>query len=140
MFTYILLYLFFVYICSVISRKSILVLVAILSVIFCGEHFSYDVATAAATSNTCSTEMTIAGADTPNSSSLMSGQESSRSINNNRRHIQRNNNKRVEEYHSAQREDVGVTEFANSHFTIKSNLIGGVVADRAFYSLCCLRI
>ena len=39
-----------------------------------------------------------------------------------------------------QRRYVGTTAIVNSRYEIEPSVIGGLVSERAFYSLCCLRI
>ena len=124
-----------------VNRVWILSLVAVLSVFVCGERFSVDrTASAAEPFTPRSVEMTISDADIPNPTSLMSGEESTSSITSSRRALQRNGSKRTYTTNISTRVSVATTIASHLHNTIRPNILGGVVADEAFYSLCCLRI
>ena len=124
-----------------LSRNHILSLVASLLAILCGESFACDVSESLSVSGTNKTEIAIIDADIPNPTSLLSGTASSRSINSNaRRHFQHNSDRRIGDNYPAQRRYVGTTAIVNSRYEIEPSVIGGLVSERAFYSLCCLRI
>ena len=119
----------------------ILTLVAMLSVLLGGEGFLTANSPAVAEPLASrSVETTISDADIPNPSSLMSGDDSARSITSSRRTMQRSGGKRAYTTHITTREVTATAIVEHLHNTIKPNILGGVVADEAFYSLCCLRI
>ena len=124
-----------------INRASILSLIAILSVFLVGECFSVNQIEAKSTQSAPRhTEVSIVDADIPNPTSLLSGKESSRTVNSSRRSVQRTLCKRTFNVGFTPRFESGSTvaeHFSNAN---RPNILGGVVADRAFYSLCCLRI
>ncbi|MBE6174527.1 MAG: hypothetical protein E7147_03155 [Rikenellaceae bacterium] len=81
-------------------------------------------------------ELSAVEADISTPSSLLSGQNNSGSTLSARRCLQRNGYKRTNYLFVATQGDMGVNTFSILHI----NILGGVVAERAFYSLCCLRI
>ena len=86
-------------------------------------------------------EVTIIDADIPNPTSLLSGQDSSRTVNNSRRTMQRTvGGKRTYSANLAVKVESEISVIERTNNTYKPNILGGVVAHRAFYSLCCLRI
>lgn len=85
-------------------------------------------------------EITIIDADIPNPTSLLSGRESSRTVNSNSRTMQRTACKRTCSANMAVKAELATSVIEHSYNIYKPNILGGVVADRAFYSLCCLRI
>ena len=85
-------------------------------------------------------EVVIIDADIPNPTSLLSGRESSRTVNSNSRTVQRTTYKRTCNTNIAVKAESESFVIEHSHNTYKPNILGGVVAPRAFYSLCCLRI
>ena len=124
-----------------INRASILSLIAILSVFLVGECFSVNQIEAKSTQSAPRhTEVSIVDADIPNPTSLLSGKEAARTVNSSRRSVQRTLCKRTFNVGFTPRFESGSTvaeHFSNAN---RPNILGGVVADRAFYSLCCLRI
>ena len=124
-----------------INRASILSLIAILSVFLFGESFSIEKIELLRTPHTSQlTEISIVDADIPNPSSLLSGQESSRTVSSSRRLVQRTTYRRTYTANLALKVDSKSSVTELNHNTYKPNVLGGIVADRAFYSLCCLRI
>ena len=85
-------------------------------------------------------EVTIIDADIPNPTSLLSGKDTSRTTNNFRRSLQRQTSKRLENLYHVVRNELENIVIDNSHNTTQPSILGGIVAPRAFYSLCCLRI
>ena len=121
-----------------LSRISILSFIAALTILLSGEC-GIDIQTQ--TTSQQQTETIISDADIPNPTSLLSGQASSRTSSNSRRSMQRTISKRIDNLQVATNSDTASAPFiANSHYTIESNILGGVVSEKAFYSLCCLRI
>lgn len=84
--------------------------------------------------------ITITDADLPNPTSALSGQCTSCSTTSSNRSLQRNNCKRL----GIIAFGLGATDayiiIESLHHIVKPNILGGVVAKRALYSLCCLRI
>ena len=132
---------FYLYICNMLSRISILSFIAAFVTLLCGGYWVDSVATESReTTQECIEAATI-DADNLDVTSLLSGRTSLRTPVNSRRSIHRSNSKRSENTQIVtQSKARGVTIAENSNYAIKSNLLGGVVARRAFYSLCCLRI
>lgn len=130
--------LFYHYICRVLSRISILSFVVALSVLLCGECRAESAKVQPSPFASSRVELTICDADMPTPLSLLLGKDSSRTINSVRRTLQRGV-KRIENLQISIREaERAIVE--HSHKPIQLNILGGVVAERAFYSLCCLRI
>ena len=122
-----------------LSRVSILSFVVTLSILLFGECRAESVNTHT-TPLSQQVEVTIVDADIPNPTSLLSGRESSRTVNSNSRTVQRTACKRTCSTNIAVKAESESLIIEHSHNTYKPNILGGVVADRAFYSLCCLRI
>lgn len=124
-----------------LSRVSILSLVVTLSVLLFGECGLGVLSEEVARPVERAVEVTIVDADIPNPTSLLSGKDSSRLTTNSRRSMQRTSSRRIEnaQFATLRREEASVAVL-NSSNSIQSNILGGVVAGRAFYSLCCLRI
>ena len=123
-----------------LSRVSILSFVVTLSILLFGECRA-ESANMHTTPLLPQVEVTIVDADNPNSTSLLSGRDSSRMVNNNsRRTMQRTACKRTCSANIAVKAESESLIIEHSYNTYKPNILGGVVADRAFYSLCCLRI
>ena len=123
------------------GRMSILSLFAALAILLSGECRADSVAMQNPTTPQEQSEITLTDADIPNLTSLLSGKTSLRTPSNSRRSIQRTNGKRFENTPIAIPSEMwGITANEDSDYAIKSNLLGGVVAEEAFYSLCCLRI
>lgn len=122
-----------------LSRISILSLLVTLSLFLSGECRA-ESANTNAVPLPQQVEITIVDADIPNPTSLLSGKDSSRTTNNLRRSLQRQNSKRLENLHFVVRNESENLVVENSQNTIQPTILGGVVAPRAFYSLCCLRI
>ena len=124
-----------------INRASILSLIAILSLFLVGECSSVNKIEAKSTQSAPrQTEISIVDADIPNPTSLLSGKGSSRTVNSSRRSVQRPLCKRTFNVGFTPRFESGSTVAEHFSNTNRPNILGGVVADRAFYSLCCLRI
>ena len=124
-----------------LSRISILSFFATLAIFLCGECRADSVAMPTPTTPQEQTEIALTDANIPNLTSLLSGKTSLRTPSNSRRSIQRTNSKRFENTQIAiQNDTTGISIDEHSNYAIKSNLLGGVVAEEAFYSLCCLRI
>ena len=85
-------------------------------------------------------ELSVVEADISTPSSLLSGQNNSGSPLSARRCLQRNSYKRMSSLFVAMRGGMGTVAVDNISSILHINILGGVVAERAFYSLCCLRI
>ena len=86
-------------------------------------------------------ELSIVDSDIPNPTSLLSGRTTSRVVNSGARSVQRILGKHRTCYtlFAVKAEStISLAEYSQNR--IQSNILGGVVADKAFYSLCCLRI
>lgn len=123
-----------------LSRVSILSFVVTLSVLLFGECRADNLNTQTMSLPESAVEVTIVDADIPNPTSLLSGRESSRTVNSNSRTVQRTACKRTCSTNIAVKAESESLIIEHSHKTYRPNILGGVVADRAFYSLCCLRI
>ena len=87
------------------------------------------------------TEISIVDADIPNPTSLLSGRTTSRVVNGGNRLLQRTISKyRTCNFSTVAKLESEISLVEHSQNLIQSNILGGVVADKAFYSLCCLRI
>ena len=122
-----------------LSRISILSIAVVLSIFLFGECRSESVG-ANVELPMRSIELSIVDADIPNPTSLLSGQNSTTSTVSARRCLQRSSHKRANNHFIATRCDMGVVTIGNTLSTLHINILGGVVANEAFYSLCCLRI
>ena len=121
------------------NRVSISAIVAALCFLLCGEAWSYGYEAGTTTLAARQLEE-ITDADMTSPASALTGQSTSRSITNSNRSSQRTNGKRSEVVSiTAGAESLG-TIIESAHRVIKPNILGGIVAKRAFYSLCCLRI
>ena len=131
--------LFFYYLCSVLRPISIATIVLTLCLLFCGESQVCNLELAT-TPLSAEQTITITDADIPNPTSALSGQCTSRSTTSSSRSLQRNNCKRL----GIMAFGLGATDayiiIESLHHIVKPNILGGVVAKRALYSLCCLRI
>ena len=86
-------------------------------------------------------ELSIVDSDIPNPTSLLSGRTTSRVVNSGARSVQRVLGKHRTCYTLfAVKAESAISLAEYSQNRIQSNILGGVVADKAFYSLCCLRI
>ena len=86
-------------------------------------------------------ELSIVDADIPNPTSLLSGRTTSRVVNGGARSVQRISGKHRTccAFFAVKAEsEISLSEYSQNR--IQTNILGGVVADKAFYSLCCLRI
>ena len=86
-------------------------------------------------------EVSIVDADIPIPTSLLLGRSSSRLVNSGVRSVYRILGKYRTYYtlFAVKGESANsLTEYSQNR--IQPNILGGVVADKAFYSLCCLRI
>ena len=125
-----------------LSRISILSFVTTLAVLLCWEYRidSVDIENCNNLQEHLAASLT--DTDINNITSQISSQPSSLcSPSNSRRSIQRSNSKCFENTQIVtQSKTKGISLIELSNYVITSNRLGGVVAKRAFYSLCCLRI
>ena len=124
-----------------LSRVSILSFVVTLSILLFGECRADNLNTKTMSLPESAVEVTIVDADIPNPTSLLSGRTTSRVVNSGARSVQRILGKHRTCYTLfAVKAESAISLAGYSQNRIQSTILGGVVADKAFYSLCCLRI
>ena len=122
-----------------LRRISILSIIAMLSFLMFGESRADNGNNSF--SSKMQTEISIVDADIPNSTSLLSGRSSYRVVNGGNRLLQRTISKhRVCSFSAVAKLESEISLVEHSQNKIQSNVLGVVVGDKAFYSLCCLRI
>ncbi|MBQ5648406.1 MAG: hypothetical protein IIV16_04710 [Alistipes sp.] len=124
-----------------LRRVSILSLMAILFILSGEDGFVVDcTATQTMQSQPLSVETSLDDTEFTNPASILSGQTLASSQIACRRVVQRTGAKRSYCVNVVTREETKTSILEHLHNSIGVNILGGIVANRAFYSLCCLRI